>query len=124
MPFGGQSQQRWGDNTVNNGEYIRDFQLTDLSGRVCHTGPARAKTWLLLAFFSPEDPASGRVLPLVQALADGEAGPRGSCRRRTRRAGQGRGEPVSRGKRRGRWVSGLEGAGGTRECDFGGGPTR
>ena len=71
MSFGGQSQQRWGDNTIHSGEFIRDLQLTDLAGRVCHTGPARGKGALVLAFFEPTDPASVPLLAHLQALADG-----------------------------------------------------
>ena len=71
MTFGGQSQQRWGDNTVGAGEFIRDFQLTDLSGRVCHTGPARSKGALLLAFFHPAEPESAWALSVLKAVADG-----------------------------------------------------
>jgi peroxiredoxin len=69
MPFGGQSQQRWGDNSINAADFIRDFQLTDLSGRVCHSGPTRGKGWILLAFVDAS-PSSVRVLRSLQALAD------------------------------------------------------
>lgn len=71
MAFGGQSQQRWGDNTIHSGEFLRDLQLTDLSGKVCHTGPARGKGALILAFFSPADLGSVALLTQLQALADG-----------------------------------------------------
>jgi peroxiredoxin len=71
MSFGGQSQQRWGDNTINQNEMIRDLQLTDLSGRVCHTGPARSKGLLLLAFFRADSAPSLASLTALQALADG-----------------------------------------------------
>lgn len=70
MAFGGQSQQRWGDNTINAADYIRDFQLTDLSGRVCHSFPTRGRTWILFAFFGL-DAESGQVLEALQKLADG-----------------------------------------------------
>lgn len=68
--FGGQSQQRWGDNTLNAQEYMRDLQLTDLSGKPCHTGQARGKGWVLLVFFNTTDPASIQTLPYVQKIAD------------------------------------------------------
>lgn len=70
MPFGGQSQQRWGDNTINAADYIRDFQMTDLNGRVCHSFPTRGRTWLLFAFFSFEGD-SVLALKALQTLADG-----------------------------------------------------
>ena len=70
MPFGGQSQQRWGDNTINAADYIRDFQMTDLNGRVCHSFPTRGRTWLLFAFFG-FDGDSVKTLKALQALADG-----------------------------------------------------
>ena len=68
--FGGQSQQRWGDNTINQNEYLRDFLLTDLSGRVCKSTDGRRKGMLLVVFFRPSDPVSRAVLPLVQQIAD------------------------------------------------------
>jgi peroxiredoxin len=67
MAFGGQSRQRWGDNTIQAGEYIRDIQVTDLSGRVNHTGPLRGKGALLLVFFD-DSPASRETLPTLQRL--------------------------------------------------------
>lgn len=70
MAFGGQSQQRWGDNTINASDYIRDFQLTDLSGRVCHSFPTRGRSWILFAFFG-HDGESAAVLSALQKLADG-----------------------------------------------------
>ena len=70
MAFGGQSQQRWGDNTVSQNEFIRDIQLTDLSGRVVHTGPARGKGMVLLAFFRTTCPTCQLTLPYLQKLAD------------------------------------------------------
>lgn len=68
--FGGQSQQRWGDNTLNAQEYMRDLQLTDLSGKPLHTGQARAKGWILLVFFDTTSPLSQQILPYVQKVAD------------------------------------------------------
>ena len=68
--FGGQSQQRWGDNTVNQNEYMRDVLLTDLGGKVCNTADARKKGMVVLAFFRPSDPVSVRLLPFLQKLAD------------------------------------------------------
>jgi len=63
--YGGQSQQRWGDNTISAHEMIRDIQLTDQNGRTCHTGPARGKGMLVLSFVSADAPDS---LPVLQAL--------------------------------------------------------
>jgi peroxiredoxin len=68
--FGGQSQQRWGDNTINAQEYMRDLQLSDLSGKPCHTGQARGKGWLLLVFFDTTSPASLELMPYIQKIAD------------------------------------------------------
>jgi peroxiredoxin len=69
--YGGQSQQRWGSNTINADEYIRDLQLTDQAGRTCHTGPARGRGMLVLAFVSADDGESGATLAALQKLADG-----------------------------------------------------
>jgi hypothetical protein len=69
MAFGGQSRQRWGDNTIQAGEYLRDIQVTDLSGRVNHTGPLRSKGGLLLVFFDG-GAASKLALPYLQKIAD------------------------------------------------------
>lgn len=69
--YGGQSQQRWGDNTINAQEYIRDLQLTDQSGRTCHTGPARGRGMLVLAFVAADEADSVPVLAALQRLADG-----------------------------------------------------
>jgi len=68
--FGGQSQQRWGDNTLNQNEYLRDFLLADLSGKPSKTADARRKGMLLLVFFRPSDPVSRQVLPYLQKIAD------------------------------------------------------
>jgi peroxiredoxin len=68
--FGGQSQQRWGDNTINASEYIRDLMLTDLTGRPTGTADARRKGMLVLAFFKADSPASEQVLPVLQKLSD------------------------------------------------------
>jgi len=69
MAFGGQSRQRWGDNTIQAGEYIRDIQVTDLSGRVNHTGPLRGKGGLLLVFFDSSTPCQ-ELLPVLQQVAN------------------------------------------------------
>ena len=69
-PFGGQSQQRWGDNTVSQNEYMRDLLLTDMSGKVCNTADARKKGWIALAFVKPGEAASRELLPLLQKMAD------------------------------------------------------
>jgi len=68
--FGGQSQQRWGDNTINANEYLRDLMLTDLNGRPTGTADARRKGMLVLAFFKADSPASQRTAPYLQKLAD------------------------------------------------------
>ena len=68
-PFGGQSQQRWGDNTVSQNEIMRDIQLTDLSGKVCNTADARKKGWIGLAFVKAGEPQSNELLPLLQKMA-------------------------------------------------------
>jgi peroxiredoxin len=69
--FGGQSQQRWGDNTLNANEYLRDIFATDLSGRATGTADARRKGMVALVFFRTTDAASARTLALLQLLADG-----------------------------------------------------
>lgn len=68
--FGGQSQQRWGDNTLNANEYMRDLMLTDLSGKPVMTADARRKGMLVLAFFAPNSPVSQTTVPYLQRLAD------------------------------------------------------
>jgi peroxiredoxin len=69
--FGGQSQQRWGDNTLNANEYLRDIFLTDLSGRPVGTGDARRKgAMLVLVFFKTTCPTCQFTLPYLQKLAD------------------------------------------------------
>lgn len=68
--FGGQSQQRWGDNTLNANEHMRDLMLTDLSGKPVQTADARRKGMLVLVFFKPSDPVSQTTLPYLQKLAD------------------------------------------------------
>ena len=69
-PFGGQSQQRWGDNTVSQSEYMRDLLLTDQSGKVCNTADARKKGWIALAFIKASETASSELLPLLQKMTD------------------------------------------------------
>lgn len=68
--FGGQSQQRWGDNTVNANEYMRDLMLTDLSGRPTATADARRKGMLVLVFFKASEPTSAETITQIQKLAD------------------------------------------------------
>jgi peroxiredoxin len=68
--FGGQSQQRWGDNTLNQSEFMRDVQMMDTSGKVCSTTDARKKGMILLAFFRADDAACEPVLTALQTLAD------------------------------------------------------
>jgi peroxiredoxin len=68
--FGGQSQQRWGDNTLSQNEYLRDFLLADLSGKPTKTLDARRKGMLLVVFFRTTDPVSQQTLTALQKLAD------------------------------------------------------
>src|SRR5438309_1384772 len=68
--YGGQSQQRWGDNTLNASEYMRDLMLTDLSGKPMMTADARRKGWLLLAFFKTTCGTCQFTFPYLQKLAD------------------------------------------------------
>jgi peroxiredoxin len=68
--FGGQSQQRWGDNTANVNEYLRDIFATDLSGRATGTADARRKGMLLLAFFKTTCGTCQLTFPYLQKLAD------------------------------------------------------
>ena len=69
--FGGQSQQRWGDNTLNQNEYMRDVQMLDTSGRVCATGDVRRKGGMvLLSFVDPHAPDTEPLLKALQTLAD------------------------------------------------------
>ena len=69
--FGGQSQQRWGDNTLNQNEYMRDVQMVDTTGRVCATGDVRRKgSMILLAFFRRESPETSPLLGALQRLSD------------------------------------------------------
>lgn len=68
--FGGQSQQRWGDNTLSQNEYLRDFLLTDLSGKPTKTIDARKKGMLLVVFFRTDDPVSQQTLVGLQKLTD------------------------------------------------------
>lgn len=70
MGFGGQSQQRWGDNTTNVNEYLRDIFLTDLSGRPTGTADARRKGMFVLVFFKTTCPTCQLTLPYLQKLAD------------------------------------------------------
>ncbi|MDX1934549.1 MAG: TlpA disulfide reductase family protein [Capsulimonadales bacterium] len=69
-PYGGQSQQRWGDNTINANEYLRDIMMTDLSGRPTGTSDARRKGMCVLTFFDTASPVSRELLPVLQKLAD------------------------------------------------------
>jgi peroxiredoxin len=68
--FGGQSQQRWGDNTLSQNEYLRDFLLADLTGKPTKTIDARKKGMLLVVFFRTTDPVSQQTLASLQKLAD------------------------------------------------------
>ena len=71
--FGGQSQQRWGDNTLNANEYMRDFLLMDTSGEPRQTAAARKKGPLVLAFFRTGCPTCQTTLPYLQKVADAYA---------------------------------------------------
>jgi len=68
--FGGQSRQRWGDNTVNAREYMRDILLTDTKDQPRSTAQARKSGMVLLVFFDPEDASCGDALQTLQRLAD------------------------------------------------------
>lgn len=74
--YGGQSQQRWGDNTLNASEYMRDLLLTDTAGETRSTAQARKGGMLVLAFFKTGCPTCQLTLPYLQKLADayGEGG--------------------------------------------------
>ena len=70
-PYGGQSQQRWGDNTINANEYLRDVMMTELaSGRPTGTADARRKGMVALVFFNTEMTDCRTLLPALQKLAD------------------------------------------------------
>lgn len=69
--YGGQGQQRWGDNTARTNTYIRDIQLTDQNGRTCHTGQVRGKGALVLSFIDATSPDAAQVLTLLEQLATG-----------------------------------------------------
>ncbi len=69
VAYGGQPQQRWGDHTLNTGEFMRDLFLSDLKGTMQATGAARKKGMLLLAFFKTDDPACQKALPFLETLA-------------------------------------------------------
>ena len=69
--YGGQGQQRWGDNTARTHTYIRDIQLTDQNGRTCHTGQVRGKGALVLSFIDATSPDATRILALLEQLAAG-----------------------------------------------------
>ena len=74
VAYGGQSQQRWGDNTLNSSEYIRDFYLTDISAQPRSTAAVRkAGKMLVVAFFRTTDAVCQRTLPTLQKLADAYA---------------------------------------------------
>jgi peroxiredoxin len=70
-PYGGQSQQRWGDNTVNASEYLRDLMMTDLAtGRPTGTADARRKGMVVLVFFNVGTPDCITLIPALQRLSD------------------------------------------------------
>ena len=69
--YGGQGQQRWGDNTARTNTYIRDIQLTDQNGRTCHSGQVRGKGALVLSFIDATSPDATHILALLEQLAAG-----------------------------------------------------
>lgn len=69
--YGGQSQSRWGDNTLNASDFMRDLLITDLGATPRSTADARKKGMLVLAFFRPSDKASQAVLSHLERLAQG-----------------------------------------------------
>jgi peroxiredoxin len=71
--FGGQSQQRWGDNTLNAQEYMRDVLLADTTGTPRSTAQARKAGMLVLAFFKTTCPTCQLTFPYLQKLADAYA---------------------------------------------------
>ncbi len=73
IAFGGQSQQRWGDNTVNSQEPMRDLLLTDTRGEPRSTTQARKAGMLVLAFFKTTCPTCQLTFPYLQKLADAYA---------------------------------------------------
>ena len=70
VSYGGQSQQRWGDNTASVGEMFRDFLITDLKGVPQQTMILRKKGAVLVAFFTTQDDSSKLLMPVLQSLAD------------------------------------------------------
>ena len=71
--YGGQSQQRWGDNTLNASETMRDLLLTDTTGQPRSTAEARKAGMLVLAFFKTGCPTCQLTFPYLQKLADAYA---------------------------------------------------
>lgn len=71
--FGGQSQQRWGDNTLNPNETMRDLLLTDTAGQPRATAQARKAGMLALVFFRTDCPQCRQTIALLQSLADAYA---------------------------------------------------
>jgi peroxiredoxin len=69
--YGGQGQQRWGDNTARTNTFIRDIQLTDQNGRTCHTGQVRGKGALVLSFIDATSPNATHILTILEQLAAG-----------------------------------------------------
>jgi len=71
VSYGGQSQQRWGDNTLNQSEVMRDVLLFDTKGKSVGTAAARKKGLLLLAFIRANDPACVATLQALQKMNEG-----------------------------------------------------
>jgi peroxiredoxin len=69
-PFGGQSQQRWGTDTLNKHGVLQDLLLFDTTGEPRATLTARKAGMLVLAFFHTGCETSRVTLPYLQHLAD------------------------------------------------------
>jgi len=68
--FGGQSQQRWGADTLNKHGVLQDLLLFDTAGEPRATLAARKAGLLVLAFFHTGCETSRVTLPHLQRLAD------------------------------------------------------
>lgn len=67
--FGGQSQQRWGADTLNKHGVLQDLLLFDTNGEPRATQAARKAGMLALAFFHTGCDTSRMLLPYLQRLA-------------------------------------------------------
>jgi peroxiredoxin len=68
--FGGQSQQRWGTDTLNKYGTLQDLLLFDTTGEPRATLAARKAGMLVLAFFHTGCETSRTTLPYLQRLTD------------------------------------------------------